>query len=153
MGTCSKGWIWDITPGMGFLDPTGVMGLLLAAEVPGLMENPQLRAQDGSTELQSCGLGATEHPLSLNCPLLLSQGMSRNLTQEGQRAAASGEEGLQDPPGRENCSRLLTNSLADIEGSLQRDAEAAYALSEVKLGVTAATGCGCCPGVILSSLG
>ncbi|KAL9845780.1 LOW QUALITY PROTEIN: olfactomedin-like protein 2B [Geothlypis trichas] len=62
----------------------------------------------------------------------LEEGMSRNLTQEGQRAAASGEEGLQDPPGRENCSRLLTNSLADIEGSLQRDAEAAYALSEGK---------------------
>lgn len=64
--------------------------------------------------------------------------MSRNLTQEGQRAGASGEEGLQDPPGRENCSRLLTDSLADIESSLQRDAEAAYAHSEVQLSVTAA---------------
>ncbi|XP_066412303.1 olfactomedin-like protein 2B isoform X1 [Molothrus aeneus] len=62
----------------------------------------------------------------------LEEGMSRNLTQEGQRAGASGEEGLQDPPGRENCSRLLTNSLADIESSLQRDAEAAYAHSEGK---------------------
>ncbi|NXB33830.1 OLM2B protein, partial [Eulacestoma nigropectus] len=62
----------------------------------------------------------------------LEEGMSRNFTQEGQRAGASGEEGLQDPPGRENCSRFLTNSLADIESSLQRDAEAAYAHSEGK---------------------
>nr|XP_031361354.1 olfactomedin-like protein 2B [Lonchura striata domestica] len=62
----------------------------------------------------------------------LEEGMSRNLTQEGQRAGASGEEGLQDPPGRENCSKLLTDSLADIESSLQRDAEAAYAHSEGK---------------------
>ncbi|NXE94204.1 OLM2B protein, partial [Menura novaehollandiae] len=64
----------------------------------------------------------------------LEEGMSRNSTQEGQRAGASGEEGLQDPPGRdrENCSRLLTNSLADIESSLQRDAEAAYTHSEGK---------------------
>ncbi|NXE32818.1 OLM2B protein, partial [Ptilorrhoa leucosticta] len=62
----------------------------------------------------------------------LEEGMSRNFTQEGQRAGASGEEGLQDPPGRENCSRLLTNSLADIESSLQRDAEAAYTHSEGK---------------------
>ncbi|KAF2984707.1 hypothetical protein EK904_003574 [Melospiza melodia maxima] len=62
----------------------------------------------------------------------LEEGMSRNWTQEGQRAGASGEEALQDPPGRANCSRLLSNSLADIEGSLQRDAEAAYAHSEGK---------------------
>ncbi|NWT74337.1 OLM2B protein, partial [Prunella himalayana] len=62
----------------------------------------------------------------------LEEGMSRNFTQESQRAGASGEEGLQDPPGRENCSRLLSNSLADIESSLQRDAEAAYAHSEGK---------------------
>ncbi|NXH85451.1 OLM2B protein, partial [Edolisoma coerulescens] len=62
----------------------------------------------------------------------LEEGMSRNFTQEGQRAGASGEEGLQDPPARENCSRLLTNSLADIESSLQRDAEAAYTHSEGK---------------------
>lgn len=62
----------------------------------------------------------------------LEEGMSRNFTQEGQRAGASGEEGLQDPPGRENCSSLLTNSLADIESSLQRDAEAAYTHSEGK---------------------
>ncbi|XP_074402624.1 olfactomedin-like protein 2B isoform X1 [Zonotrichia albicollis] len=62
----------------------------------------------------------------------LEEGMSRNRTQEGQRAGASGEEALQDPPGRANCSRLLSNSLADIEGSLQRDAEAAYAHSEGK---------------------
>ncbi|NWV67220.1 OLM2B protein, partial [Malurus elegans] len=62
----------------------------------------------------------------------LEEGMSRNFTQEGHRAGASGEEGLQDPPGRENCSRLLTNSLADIESSLQRDAEAAYTHSEGK---------------------
>ncbi|NWY09304.1 OLM2B protein, partial [Aphelocoma coerulescens] len=62
----------------------------------------------------------------------LEEGMSRNFTQEGQRAGASGEEGLQDPAGRENCSSLLTNSLADIESSLQRDAEAAYTHSEGK---------------------
>ncbi|NWW30797.1 OLM2B protein, partial [Panurus biarmicus] len=62
----------------------------------------------------------------------LEEGMSRNFTQEGQRAGTSGEEALQDPPGRENCSRLLTNSLADIESSLQRDAEAAYTHSEGK---------------------
>lgn len=80
-------------------------------------------------------MGVAEHPLWLSgikSPLLLFQGMSRNFTQEGQRAGASGEEGLQDPPGRENCSRLLTNSLADIESSLQRDAEAAYTHSEVQ---------------------
>lgn len=64
--------------------------------------------------------------------------MSKNFTLEGQRAGASREEGLQDPPGRENCSRLLTNHLADIEGSLQRDAEAAYTHLEVQLSVTAA---------------
>ncbi|NXG04618.1 OLM2B protein, partial [Sakesphorus luctuosus] len=64
----------------------------------------------------------------------LEEGMSRNFTQEGHRAGASGEEGLQDPPGRdkENCSRLLTNSLTDIESSLQRDAEAAYTHAEGK---------------------
>uniref|UniRef100_A0A8C3NRZ9 Olfactomedin like 2B n=1 Tax=Cyanoderma ruficeps TaxID=181631 RepID=A0A8C3NRZ9_9PASS len=62
----------------------------------------------------------------------LEEGMSKNFTLEGQRAGASREEGLQDPPGRENCSRLLTNSLADIESSLQRDAEAAYTHSEGK---------------------
>lgn len=33
---------------------------------------------------------------------------------------------------RENCSRLITNSLADIESSLQRDAEAAYMHTEVR---------------------
>ncbi|NWH98882.1 OLM2B protein, partial [Tichodroma muraria] len=62
----------------------------------------------------------------------LEEGMSRNFTQEGQRTGASVEEGLQDPPGRENCSRLLSSSLADLESSLQRDAEAAYIHSEGK---------------------
>ncbi|NWI56907.1 OLM2B protein, partial [Calyptomena viridis] len=64
----------------------------------------------------------------------LEEGMSRNFTQEGHRAGASGEEDLQDPPSsnRENCSRLLTNSLTDIESSLQRDAEAAYTHTEGK---------------------
>ncbi|XP_066048079.1 olfactomedin-like protein 2B isoform X1 [Chamaea fasciata] len=63
----------------------------------------------------------------------LEEGMSKNFTLEGQqRAGASSEEGLQDPPGRENCSRFLTNTLADIESSLQRDAEAAYTHSEGK---------------------
>ncbi|XP_008939335.1 PREDICTED: olfactomedin-like protein 2B, partial [Merops nubicus] len=58
----------------------------------------------------------------------LEEGMSRNFTQEGHRAGASMEEGVQDPHrrGKENCSSLLTNSLADLESSLQRDAEAAY---------------------------
>ncbi|NXF07772.1 OLM2B protein, partial [Smithornis capensis] len=64
----------------------------------------------------------------------LEEGMSRNFTQEGHGAGASGEEGLQDPPSRngENCSRLLTNNLPDIESSLQRDAEAAYTHTEGK---------------------
>ncbi|NXD40563.1 OLM2B protein, partial [Copsychus sechellarum] len=62
----------------------------------------------------------------------LEEGMSRNLTQDSQRAGASGEDALQDAPGRENCSRLLPSSLADIESSLQRDAEAAYAHPEAK---------------------
>lgn len=53
--------------------------------------------------------------------------MARNLS--GERAAA--EEPLQEPQGRENCSSLISNSLADIEGSLQRDAEAAYVHTEV----------------------
>ncbi|XP_075278473.1 olfactomedin-like protein 2B isoform X2 [Opisthocomus hoazin] len=58
----------------------------------------------------------------------LEEGMSRNFTQEGHRAGASMEEALPDPRrrDRENCSSLITNSLADIESSLQRDAEAAY---------------------------
>ncbi|NWI67855.1 OLM2B protein, partial [Todus mexicanus] len=60
--------------------------------------------------------------------------MSRNLTQAGRQAEASVEEGLQDlhRRGRENCSTLITNSLADIESSLQRDAEAAYTHAEGK---------------------
>ncbi|NWU94740.1 OLM2B protein, partial [Upupa epops] len=64
----------------------------------------------------------------------LEEGMSRNFTQEDHRAGATTEEGLQDPHrrGRENCSRLITNSLADIEISLQRDAEAAYTHTEGK---------------------
>uniref|UniRef100_A0A8C0VMI1 Olfactomedin like 2B n=1 Tax=Cyanistes caeruleus TaxID=156563 RepID=A0A8C0VMI1_CYACU len=62
----------------------------------------------------------------------LEEGMSRNSTQEGQRAGASGEQALQDGPGRENCSRLLGSRLADMESSLQRDAEAAYAHPEGK---------------------
>ncbi|XP_056353389.1 olfactomedin-like protein 2B isoform X1 [Oenanthe melanoleuca] len=62
----------------------------------------------------------------------LEEGMARNLTQDSQRAGASGEDALQDAPGRENCSRLLPSSLADIESSLQRDAEAAYAHPEGK---------------------
>ncbi|KAF4800762.1 Olfactomedin-like protein 2B [Turdus rufiventris] len=62
----------------------------------------------------------------------LEKGMARNLTQDSQRAGASGEDALQDGPGRENCSRLLPSSLSDIESSLQRDAEAAYAHPEGK---------------------
>lgn len=41
------------------------------------------------------------------------------------------EEGLHRRD-RENCSSLITNSLADIESSLQRDAEAAYTHAEVR---------------------
>ncbi|NXN98923.1 OLM2B protein, partial [Rhinopomastus cyanomelas] len=65
----------------------------------------------------------------------LEEGMSRNLTQEGHQAGATTEEGLEGPHrrGRENCSSLITNSLADIESSLlQRDAEAAYTHVEGK---------------------
>ncbi|XP_030352421.1 olfactomedin-like protein 2B [Strigops habroptila] len=64
----------------------------------------------------------------------LEEGMSRNFTQQGHRARANVEDGLQDPHrrDRENCSSLLTNSLADIESSLQRDAEAAYMHAEGK---------------------
>ncbi|NXT84510.1 OLM2B protein, partial [Zapornia atra] len=64
----------------------------------------------------------------------LEEGMSRKDTQEGHRTEASAEEGLQDPHrrDRENCSSLITNSLADIESSLQRDAEAAYMHTEGK---------------------
>ncbi|XP_074008309.1 olfactomedin-like protein 2B [Numenius arquata] len=64
----------------------------------------------------------------------LEKGMSRNFTQEGHQTGANMEEGLQDPHhrDRENCSSLITNSLADIESSLQRDAEAAYTHAEGK---------------------
>ncbi|XP_053928956.1 olfactomedin-like protein 2B isoform X3 [Cuculus canorus] len=62
----------------------------------------------------------------------LEEGMSRNFTQEGHQAGANMEEGLQDHRARENCSSLLSNSLADIEGSLQRDAEAVYTPTEGK---------------------
>ncbi|KFV76395.1 Olfactomedin-like 2B, partial [Dryobates pubescens] len=64
----------------------------------------------------------------------LEEGMARNSTQQSHQAAVTVEEGLQDPHrrGRENCSSLISNSLADLEGSLQRDAEAAYMHSEGK---------------------
>ncbi|NXU53696.1 OLM2B protein, partial [Turnix velox] len=64
----------------------------------------------------------------------LEEGMSRNFTQEGHGSGIKAEEGLQDPHlgSRENCSSLITNSLADIESSLQRDAEAAYTHAEGK---------------------
>ncbi|NXI69142.1 OLM2B protein, partial [Anseranas semipalmata] len=64
----------------------------------------------------------------------LEEGMSRNFTREGHRVGADVEEPLREPQrrGRENCSSLVTNSLADIEGSLQRDAEAAYTHTEGK---------------------
>ncbi|KFP33192.1 Olfactomedin-like 2B, partial [Colius striatus] len=64
----------------------------------------------------------------------LEEGMSRNFTQQSHQAGANVEEDVQDPHGRdrENCSRLLTNSLPDIESSLQRDAEAAYMHTEGK---------------------
>ncbi|NXI47048.1 OLM2B protein, partial [Galbula dea] len=64
----------------------------------------------------------------------LEEGMSRNFTQEGHRAGVNMEKGPQDPHHRvrENCSSIITNSLADIEGSLQRDAEAAYMHTEDK---------------------
>ncbi|OXB84202.1 UNVERIFIED_CONTAM: hypothetical protein H355_007085 [Colinus virginianus] len=64
----------------------------------------------------------------------LEEGMSRNTTQDGQRAGAGMEEPLSEPQrrGGENCSSLISNSLADIESSLQRDAEAAYVHPEGK---------------------
>ncbi|NWX99181.1 OLM2B protein, partial [Nothoprocta ornata] len=64
----------------------------------------------------------------------LEESMSRNVTERSHRAGAGGQDHLQEPRGRdkENCSSLLTNSLADIEGSLQRDAEAAYVHTEGK---------------------
>ncbi|XP_055580445.1 olfactomedin-like protein 2B isoform X1 [Falco cherrug] len=64
----------------------------------------------------------------------LEEGISRNFMQEGHRAGANVDEHLQDPHrrDRENCSSLITNSLADIESSLQRDAEAAYTHTEGK---------------------
>ncbi|KAM9283271.1 olfactomedin-like protein 2B [Morus bassanus] len=64
----------------------------------------------------------------------LEERMSRNFTREGHWAGANVEEGPQDPHhrDRENCSSLITNSLADIESSLQRDAEAAYTHAEGK---------------------
>ncbi|XP_042674980.1 olfactomedin-like protein 2B [Centrocercus urophasianus] len=60
----------------------------------------------------------------------LEEGMSRNAT----RAGVSVEEPLSEPQHRvgENCSGLISNSLADIESSLQRDAEAAYVHPEGK---------------------
>ncbi|XP_064003250.1 olfactomedin-like protein 2B isoform X2 [Pogoniulus pusillus] len=64
----------------------------------------------------------------------LEESMSRNFTQESHQAGDNVEESLQDPHrrSRENCSSLISNSLADIEGSLQRDAEAAYVHTEGK---------------------
>ncbi|XP_025979179.2 olfactomedin-like protein 2B isoform X2 [Dromaius novaehollandiae] len=64
----------------------------------------------------------------------LEEGMSRNFTQQSHGEGADVEEHLQEPHRRdkENCSSLITNSLADIEGSLQRDAEAAYVHTEGK---------------------
>ncbi|NXH21476.1 OLM2B protein, partial [Bucco capensis] len=64
----------------------------------------------------------------------LEEGMSRNFTQESHRPGVHLEEGPHDPHHRvrENCSSLITNSLADIESSLQRDAEAAYMHTEGK---------------------
>uniref|UniRef100_A0A803XUN5 Olfactomedin like 2B n=1 Tax=Meleagris gallopavo TaxID=9103 RepID=A0A803XUN5_MELGA len=60
----------------------------------------------------------------------LEKGMSRNATRTG----VSVEEPLSEPQHRvgENCSSLISNSLADIESSLQRDAEAAYVHPEGK---------------------
>ncbi|NXF31362.1 OLM2B protein, partial [Nyctibius bracteatus] len=64
----------------------------------------------------------------------LEEGMSRNFTHGGHQAGANVGEGPQDPHrrDRQNCSSLITNSLADIESSLQRDAEAAYTHVEGK---------------------
>ncbi|XP_035188964.1 olfactomedin-like protein 2B isoform X2 [Oxyura jamaicensis] len=62
----------------------------------------------------------------------LEEGMSRNFTRDGRGEGAAVEEPLQEPQRRENCSSLISNSLADIEGSLQRDAEAAYVHTEGK---------------------
>lgn len=60
----------------------------------------------------------------------LEESMTRNAT----RAGVNVEEPLSEPQrrGGENCSGLISNSLADIESSLQRDAEAAYVHPEGK---------------------
>ncbi|NXL86507.1 OLM2B protein, partial [Alectura lathami] len=64
----------------------------------------------------------------------LEEGMARNATRDNHRAGASVEKPLPKPQPRagENCSSLISNSLADIESSLQRDAEAAYVHPEGK---------------------
>ncbi|KAM9379040.1 olfactomedin-like protein 2B [Phaethornis superciliosus] len=64
----------------------------------------------------------------------LEEGMSRNSMQESHREGTQVEEGPEDAQKRlrKNCSNLITNSLADIESSLQRDAEAAYTHPEGK---------------------
>lgn len=60
----------------------------------------------------------------------LEESMTRNAT----RVGVNVEEPLSEPQrrGGENCSGLISNSLADIESSLQRDAEAAYVHPEGK---------------------
>ncbi|XP_062437854.1 olfactomedin-like protein 2B [Rhea pennata] len=64
----------------------------------------------------------------------LEENMSKNFTKQSDGERADVEEHLQQPHHRDkkNCSSLITNSLADIESSLQRDAEAAYVHMEGK---------------------
>nr|XP_009668121.1 PREDICTED: olfactomedin-like protein 2B [Struthio camelus australis] len=64
----------------------------------------------------------------------LEESVSRNFTEQSHGEGADVEKHLQEPHHRdkENCSSLITNSLADIESSLQRDAEAAYVHTEGK---------------------
>lgn len=64
------------TPEMGFLDPTGVRGTFLVAEVHSSMEKPSCDPRMGaqSSLAPGPGLGALEHPLSfrgVKSPLLL----------------------------------------------------------------------------------
>lgn len=84
-----------------------------------------------SRELRACHSLGCRAPGQGHVPPLISQSMTRNAT----RAGVNVEEPLSEPQrrGGENCSGLISNSLADIESSLQRDAEAAYVHPEVGL--------------------
>ncbi|XP_061440138.1 olfactomedin-like protein 2B isoform X2 [Rhineura floridana] len=64
----------------------------------------------------------------------LEEEVSRNLTKENKQKRQNVDEYLQemDFKGKTNSSDSISNSLADIQSSLQRDAAAAYTLTEGK---------------------